>query len=146
MSNLIEVALILSGVLLAIGLHRPLHRALRRFETRNAERRRQEFHTAMDQYAHYRQTIQLIDEQVEQVSPVTVADERTGGPVVRYLFLGAWYSSLKDAEAARYAAVIEKAREFYVDLDRVFLSPRGRAARMKALESARHQGWPPPHN
>ena len=133
MSNLINVVMILCGVLLAVAVYRPVLRALRHFEARDAQRRMQEFHSAMDQYAHYRQTIQLIEEQVEQVSPVPVRDERTGELVTRYLFLGTLYSTRKDAEAARYAAVIEKAREFYVDLDRVFLSPRRRHARMKAL-------------
>ena len=133
MSNLIHVVLILCGVLLAVAAYKPLLRALRRFEARNAERRMQEFHSAMDQYAHYRQTIQLIEEHIEPVSPVPVHDERTGEPVTRYLFLGSLYATRKDAEGARYAIIIEKARDFYVDLDRVFLSPRRRHARMRAL-------------
>ena len=132
MSNLIQVVLVLSGVLLAVGTYKPLRRMLRRFEAKNAERRMQEFQSALDQYAHYRQTIQLIEEQIEQVSSVTVSDERTGQPVTRFTFLGDLYATRKEAEAARYAAVIEKAREFYIDLDRVFLSRRYRA-RMKAL-------------
>lgn len=126
MSNLIQVVLFLSGVLLAIGFYKPVLRAFRRFEARNAERRRQELQSAMDQYAHYRQTIQLVEEQVEPVSAITVSDERTGQAVTRYVFLGTTYATRKDAEAARFAAVIAKAREFYIDLDRIFLSRRRR--------------------
>ena len=133
MSNLVEVVLILSGMLLAIGFYKPVLGALRRFETRNAERRMQELQSAMDQYAHYRQTIQLVEEQVEPVSPITLSDERTGEPVTRYVFLGTTYGTRKDAEAARFAAVIEKAREFYIDLDRIFLSRRRRWPAMPAL-------------
>ena len=124
MSNLIQVVLVLAGFLLVIGTYRPVLRALRRFEARNAERRMQELQSAMDQYAHYRQTIQLVEEEVEPVSPVTVSDERTGQPITRYVFLGTTYATKKDAEAARFAAVVEKAREFYIDLDRIFLSRR----------------------
>jgi len=132
-ADLIRVALILTGVLAAFALYRPVLRALRRFESRNAERRMQELKSAMDAYAHYRQTLEFVEEQIEPVSTVTVPDERTGEPVKRYVFLGTWYDSRSDADAARYAAVVEKAREFYIDLDRVFLSRRRRWSGSAAL-------------
>jgi hypothetical protein len=145
-SDLITVAIVLSAALLAYAVHRPVLAALRRFETRNAERRMQEFKSAMDRYAHYRQTLQFVDEQIEPVTPVTVPDERTGEPATRYVFMGTWYGTLKDAEAARYAMVVEKAREFYVDLDRIFLS-RFRRTRTTALtDPSKHQTWTPPKN
>jgi hypothetical protein len=143
-SNLITVAIVLSAALLAYAAHRPVLAALRRFEARNAERRLQEFKSSMDYYAHYRQTVQFVDEQIEPVTPVTVPDERTGESVTRYVFLGTWYATLKDAEAARHAVVVEKAREFYVDLDQVFLS-RWRRSRAPALpDPSKHQTWTPP--
>jgi hypothetical protein len=98
----------------------------RRFEARNAARRMEEFRALTDRDAHYRQTIALADEQVESVGKITVRDERTGEAVQRYVFLGETYADLKEAEAARYKEVISKAREFYIDLDRVFLSRRRR--------------------
>ena len=144
MSDLITVAIVLSGALLAYAVHRPVLAALRRFEAKNAERRLQEYKSAMDRYAHYRQTVQFVDEQIEPVARVTVADERTGEPVTRYEFLGTQYGTLKDAEAARHAVVVEKSREFYVDLDRVFLS-RFRRSRSTALtDPSKHQTWTPP--
>jgi len=143
-SDLITVAILLSAALLAYAVHRPVLAALRRFEARNAERRLQEYKSAMDRYAHYRQTVQFVDEQIEPVMRETVADERTGEPVTRYVFLGISYATLQDAEAARHAVVVEKAREFYVDLDRVFLS-RWRRSRSTALtDQSKHQKWTPP--
>jgi hypothetical protein len=88
----------------------------------------------MDRYSHYRQTVQFVDEQIEPVTQITANDERTGEPVARYVFLGNWYGTRKDAEEARHAVVIEKAREFYADLDRIFLSPRWRRAANALLE------------
>ncbi len=146
MADLIRVALLLSGVLAAFALYQPVLRTLRRFEARNAERRMQELKSAMDAYAHYRQTVDFVEEQIEPVSAVTVADERTGEPVKRYVFLGAWYASRSDADAARYAAIVEKAREFYVDLDRVFLA-RGRrrwSGGTALTDPSKHRSWTPP--
>jgi hypothetical protein len=98
----------------------------RRFEARNAARRMEEFRALTDRDAHYRQTIAIAEEQVEPVSKITARDQRTGQPVQRYVFLGETYADLKEAEAVRYKEVISKAREFYIDLDRVFLSRRRR--------------------
>jgi hypothetical protein len=148
MSNLVQVVLILSGVLAAVALYKPVLRALRKFEERNAERRMQELKSAMDAYSHYRQTMEFVEEQIEPVSTLTVRDERTGEPLTRYVFLGVWYAARQEAEAARYAAIVEKAREFYVDLDRVFLSRRrSRWSGSVALtDPSRHQTRTPPRN
>ena len=62
------------------------------------------------------------------MAAISVPDERTGEPVVRYLFLGDQYATRKEAEAVRFGIVIEKAREFYKDLDRIYLA-RGRRPR-----------------
>ncbi len=143
-TNLIHVVLILSGMLAAFALYRPVLGALRRFEARNAERRMQELKSAMDAYAHYRQTVDFVEEQIEPVSTVTVSDERTGQPVTRFVFLGTRYGTRSDAEAARYAAIVEKAREFYVDLDRVFLSRRRRWSGAALADRSKHRSWTPP--
>ena len=94
---------------------------MRRFEARNAQRRADEARALFDSYAHYRQTVQLAEEQVEPVAKITVPDERTGQPMARFLFLGVQYASLGEAEAVRYAEIIAKARDFYIDLDRTWL-------------------------
>jgi len=145
MSDSLEVTLIVLVATAAVALRRPIWRALRRFDARNTERRMREYRSAFDQYAHYRQTVDLVEEQVEDVSAVSVPDERTGEPVTRYLFLGALYATRKEAEEARHAMVIEKARDFYVDLDRVFLSRRwGRGHPKSVTDPAKHRTWTPP--
>lgn len=145
MSDSFEIALIVLAMTAVVALRRPIWRALRRFDAKNTERRMQEFRSALDQYSHYRQTVDLVEEQVEDVAAVSVPDERTGAPVTRYLFLGTWYATRKEAEEARRALVIEKAREFYADLDTVFLSRRWGRARPKVVaDPAKHRTWTPP--
>ena len=71
---------------------------------------------------------EFAQEEIEEVAKISVPDERTGEPVARYLFLGDQYATRNEAEAARFGIVIEKAREFYKDLDRIYLA-RGRRPR-----------------
>jgi hypothetical protein len=125
MSNLLSLVLIIFGAAILGGSWQRIGRALRRFDAKNAQRRADEARALFDRYAHYRLTVQFAEEQIEEVTKITVPDARTGEPVTRYLFLGEEFATRKEAEAARYAAVIEKAREFYKDLDRIYLS-RGR--------------------
>ena len=147
MSDTLEIVLMVLALTASVALRRPILRALRRFDAKNTQRRMQEYRSAFDQYAHYRQTVDLVEEQVEDVSAVSVPDERTGQPVARYLFLGTWYPTRKAAEEARRAVVIEKARDFYMDLDRVFLSRRwGRGHPKAVADPAKHRTWTPPKN
>ena len=95
--------------------------ALRRFDARNTARRFQEIRDRNDRFAHFRHTLNLAEEEVEEVSAVQVQDERTGMPVTRYVFLGQHYSMRSEAEAVRREAVIDKAREFYNELDKILL-------------------------
>jgi len=123
--NLLYVALILLSAALIYKFRLRILLPLRRFEANNAARRAEEARALFDRYAHYRQTVQLAEEQVEEVTKLKVPDPRTGEPLDRYVFLGLTYATRREAEAARHAAVIEKAREFYIDLDRMYLSRRG---------------------
>jgi hypothetical protein len=148
MSNLVTLALILFGTALLYGLRGRLLSALQRFEARNARRRAEELRALMDRHAHYRQTVEFAEEQVEPVTTVTVPDSRTGESVTRYLFLAEQFATRKDAEAARHAVVIEKAREFYIDLDRIYLSRRRRpepTITAPALsDPSKHETYTPP--
>ena len=148
MSNLISLALAFVGAALLYGFRGRVLGALRRFEARNAQRRRDEARALIDKYGHYRQTVQFADEQIEDVTRVTVADERTGEPVSRYVFLGTTYASRDEAEAARHGAVIAKAREFYVDLDRIYLSRRNRreppGGSAALTDPSKHETYTPP--
>ena len=126
LSNLISLLAVFIAAALAYRFRARIFAVLRRFEARNAARRMEEFRALTDRDAHYRQTIAIAEEQVEPVTKITARDERTGQSVQRYVFLGETYADLKEAEVARYKEVISKAREFYIDLDRVFLSRRRR--------------------
>ncbi len=122
--------------------------ALRRFDARNTRRRAEEARALMDRYAHYRQTVQFAEEHIEPVATLTVSDSRTGEPVTRYVFLGEQYATRKEAEAVRHATVVEKAREFYVDLDQIYLSRRKRpepTISAPALsDPSKHETYTPP--
>jgi len=148
MSNLLSLAVIFLGAALLYAFRKRVMAPLRRFEARNAQRRAEEARAMIDRFAHYRQTVQSAEEQVEEVMKVAVADERTGEALDRYLFLGVLYPTRKEAEAARYAAAIEKAREFYIDLDRIYLSRRRwrepPAAAPALTDPSKHETYTPP--
>ncbi len=122
--------------------------ALRRFDARNTRRRAEEARALMDRYAHYRQTVAFAEEQIEPVATLTVSDSRTGEPVTRYVFLGEQYATRKEAEAVRHATVVEKAREFYVDLDQIYLSRRKRSeptiSAPALSDPSKHETYTPP--
>src|SRR5689334_21057383 len=67
MSNLLSLAFAFFGAALLYGFRERVLGALRRFEARNAQRRRDEARALIDKYGHYRQTVQFADEQIEQV-------------------------------------------------------------------------------
>jgi hypothetical protein len=148
MSNLLTLALILFGAAFLYGFRGRILSALRRFDARNTRRRAEEARALMDRYAHYRQTVEFAEEQIEPVTTVTVSDPKTAEPVTRYIFLGEEYATRKEAEAARHATVIEKAREFYIDLDRMYLSRRKRpepTISAPALsDPSKHETYTPP--
>ena len=142
MSDLFSVVLILFVVVLVAAFRYRILAGLRRFEANNALRRAEEARALFDRDAHYRQTVKFAEEEFEEVAKIRVPDERTGEPVTRYVFLGEQFATRKEAEAARYAAIIEKAREFYKDLDRIYLSRRQRPERPMAAGP----GLPKPEN
>jgi hypothetical protein len=109
-----------TGVLLAAILlyrfHAPILAVLRRFDARNVARKRQELLDRQDRLAHYKHTLRLAEEQVEEINEIAMPDERTGQPVSRFLFAGEIFATRDEAEAARNEMVVAKAREFYVEL------------------------------
>jgi hypothetical protein len=108
-------ALILAGLLI-YHFRAPLLGALTRFDARNAARRRQEMDDRRDQLAHYKHTLRLAEEQVEEVQSFEAQDARTAETVTRYLFEGEAFASQDEAEAARQRAIVAKARTFYMEL------------------------------
>jgi hypothetical protein len=108
-------ALILAGLLL-YRFRAPILGALARFDARNVARKKQEMEDRRDQLAHYKQTLRLAEEQVEEVGTYETPDARTGETVMLYVFEGESYGSRDEAEAARQRAIVAKARSFYVEL------------------------------
>jgi hypothetical protein len=107
--------LVLAAILL-YRFHRPLARALSRFDATNAARRAEEMRDRQDRLAHFKHTMRLAEEQVEEISEVTNADVRTGLPTKHFLFEGEMFASQDEAEAARQRSVVAKARAFYLEL------------------------------
>jgi len=125
LQNLLVVAAIFAVVAVFLAFRERITGALKRFDARNRARRAEEARALFDGYAHYRQTMELAEEQVEEVTKLRTTDARTGEPVDAYIFLGVEYATRREAEAARHAAIIGKAREFYMELDQIYLGRRG---------------------
>ena len=125
MKSLYEVSALVFIGLLIYGFRVPILDRLRRFDQRNIARQRQEMEDRRDRLAHYKHTLQLAQEQVEEIGEIKVTDERTGGPVTRYLFEGETFAARDDAEAARNEKIVAKAREFYMELPAA-LAARGK--------------------
>lgn len=124
MRDLISMAAIIFVTLLIYGLRAPILARLQRFDARNAFRRSEELRDRRDRLAHYKHTLRLAEEQVEEIGVTVVPDARTGDPVNVYLFEGERFLSRRDAEAARNEVIVAKAREFYVELPHA-LAQRG---------------------
>jgi hypothetical protein len=115
--------LVLAGIL-AYHFRRRILGNLARFDARNVARKIEEFRDRHDHLAHYRHTLKLAEEQVDVVTEITAADQRTGSPVLRYVFAGETFATRDDAEAARKEAILAQARTFYIELPAA-LSRRG---------------------
>jgi hypothetical protein len=114
--------LILAAILLfspqALGLYR-------RFDSRNQERLAQERSDRADGKAHFRHTLALAEEQVEDVTSIVLSDARTGTPVTRWLFEGEQYASEDEARAARDQRLREIAVGFYRELPAALAARKG---------------------
>ena len=114
------------AVLLVVYRYRhDIMTALTRFDARNVKRIQDEQRDRSDPIAHFRHTLKVAEEQVEEVGEITVDDERTGTPVTRYVFEGEQFTSRFDAERVRAEKIRAIARGFYVEL------PRALAARQQ---------------
>jgi hypothetical protein len=108
-------AFILAGILL-YRFHPVILAALRRFDARNRARIEAEERDRSDSLAHFRHTLKLAEEQVEEVNEIAAADERTGLGLTRYVFEGEIFATRREAERVREDKVRAKARQFYVEL------------------------------
>lgn len=125
LENLLSAALFILACILLYRFHPAILGALRRFDANNRARIQAEIKDRSDSLAHFRHTLRLAEEQVEQVGAVTSADERTGTAVTRYLFEGETFASERDAVRAREKKVRTIARGFYMDLPAALRARRG---------------------
>lgn len=116
MESLITTTVLIVGAILLYRFRAPLLDRLHRFDARNVARIREELSDRRDPVAHFKHTLRLAEEQVEEVGEIEVPDTRTGQPVRGYLFEGEQFASRDEAEAARQRSIVSKARAFYQEL------------------------------
>lgn len=116
--DLLSTAAFIAVMLLIFRFRREIASALRRFDQRNVQRIADEQRDRSDPIAHFRHTLKVAEEQVEDVSEVTVRDPRLGTDVVRYVFEGEHFTSRFEAERVRAEKIRNIARGFYVELPR----------------------------
>lgn len=114
--NLTTVALIIVAGSLAYWLGPRLVAALKRFDDDNRARIIRDVQDRRDTSAHVRHTLEVAEEQVEDITEITDTDPRTATPVTRYAFEGIWYASRAEAEQVRAQKIGDIARGFYRDL------------------------------
>ena len=117
--NVLLICLIFIAAAAAYRWRKALLAPLRRFDQRNAARIREQAEARGDPNAHYKETLRLAEEQVEEI--IETPDTE---PLKRFYFDGEEFDRREDAEAARRAKVVAIARGFYVDLDTIYLGRR----------------------
>ena len=123
--NLISATLFILVCILLYRFHPQILAAFQRFDANNRARIQGEIRDRGDSLAHFRHTLKLAEEQVEEVSAVTVPDERTATPVTRYLFEGETFATEREAMRVREDKVRALARAFYVELPAALAARRG---------------------
>jgi hypothetical protein len=111
-----EAFLFVVAVLVVYRFRHAIVRGLRQFDERNVQRIADEERDRRDPVAHFRHTLNVAGEQVEEVSEITEPDERLGTPVTRYVFEGERFFNRADAERVRAEKIRNIARGYYVDL------------------------------
>lgn len=108
----------LAVAMLVYRYHRAVIDALKRFDARNVKRIDDQARARTDPLAHFRETMSVAEEQVEEIQVVTVSDARLGTPTTHFVFEGEHFLTRDDAERVRAAKIGSIARNYYVDLPR----------------------------
>jgi hypothetical protein len=116
--DLLTTSFIIALLLVIFRYRHEIAAALTRFDARNVRRIAEEQRDRSDPIAHFRHTLKVAEEQVEDVTEITVSDERLGTPVTHYAFEGEQFSSRFEAERVRAEKIRTIARGFYVELPR----------------------------
>jgi hypothetical protein len=97
-----------------------------RLEQRRRDAELQAFYDRMNPNAHFRQTIDAIN---EETAPVEALAKAPDAKDPRAVWGNEIYSTRADADAARWRHVLMRARDFYGDIDRMYgrsvRGPRG---------------------
>ena len=114
--DLLTTSAFIAVMLVTYRFRRDIVAAFVRFDQRNVKRIEDEQRDRTDPIAHFRHTLKVAEEQVEEVSEITVPDERLGTPVTRFVFEGEQFATRFDAERVRAEKIRSIARGFYVEL------------------------------
>ena len=99
--------------------------AIKRFDEQNRARNEGDIRDRHDSLAHFRHTLRIAEEQVEEIDEVVVSDERTAQPVKRYLFEGERFGTRREAERVREEKIRSLARKFYMELPAALSARKG---------------------
>ena len=116
--DLLTTSAFIAVMLVIYRFRHDIMAALVRFDQRNVKRIADEQRDRTDPIAHFRHTLKVAEEQVEEVGEITVTDPRLGTDVVRYVFEGEQFTSRFEAERVRAEKIRNIARGFYVELPR----------------------------
>ena len=114
--NLLTTSAFIAVMLVIYRFRRDIVAAFVRFDQRNVKRIEDEQRDRTDPIAHFRHTLKVAEEQVEEVSEIAVPDERLGTPVTRFVFEGEQFATRFDAERVRAEKIRAIARGFYIEL------------------------------
>jgi len=123
--NLTTTALFVLAGLVLYRLWPWLSAGLKRFDEANRARIENQRLERRDHTAHIRHTLDVAQEQVEEIVEVTETDPRTGTPAKRYAFEGVWYGERDEAERVRAQKIGDIARGFYRDLPAALAARKG---------------------
>lgn len=124
MRDLLYMAALVLILVFVFGYRERILAVLARFDRRNVERQMEQIQERSDPTAHFKHTLKLAEEQVEEISEIAISDERTATPVTRYLFQGETFATRMEAEKARAETIGQIARGFYAELPKA-LAARG---------------------
>jgi hypothetical protein len=116
MGRLIGMAALILGAIILYRFWPRILAALKRFDENNVERIRQEQLDRRDQLAHFRHTINVSEEQVDDIIEIEELDPRTATSVTRYVFEGERFATRREAEKVRAQKIGDIARGFYREL------------------------------
>ena len=122
--DLLSAFAIIVVAILIYRYQRAIADGLRRFDARNVRRIQEQEAEKADPLAHFKHTLKTAEEQVEEVSEITVSDERLGTPVTRYIFEGQHFASRREADIARAEKIRAIARGYYMELPRALAERR----------------------